>query len=251
MVVRLQKFLADAGVASRRASETIISEGRVSVNGEVVRELGSKVDPSQDRVSVDGRPIKDKRKLYVALNKPRGYISSRSDPEGRRLVGELLPKEWANLYPVGRLDYNSEGLIFLTNDGELALRLTHPRYGVPKKYRVTVEGRVEPAKLEQMTRGVFHQGEKLKANRFWLVSSSNRRTVFDLELTEGKNREVRRLCESQHLSVERLERTQIGRIKLGQLPSGKWRVLSEPEIRSLKDAAKPSVASPARRGARR
>jgi 23S rRNA pseudouridine2605 synthase len=233
MPVRLQKFLADAGIASRRASEQIITSGRVTVNGEVVRELGSKVDPARDSVEVDGRGVREKRKLYIALHKPRGFLCSRADPDHRPVIGSLLPKEWAGLYTVGRLDFNSEGLIFLTNDGEFSLRLTHPRYGVRKKYLVTVEGRVEPEILQRMTRGIYEGGEKLKAERAWLLSSGKKQSVVELELAEGKNREVRRLFESQRLNVARLQRIQIGRIKLGELPSGKWRVLASAEIRSL------------------
>jgi len=130
--VRLQKFLADAGVASRRAGEQFILEGRVEVNGQVVRLLGVKVDPVHDKVRVDGKPVQSKRKLYIALNKPKGCVCSRKDEFERPTIYELLPKEWNNLYSVGRLDYDTEGLIFLTNDGQFALRLTHPRYGVRK-----------------------------------------------------------------------------------------------------------------------
>src|SRR5829696_3344689 len=132
-MVRLQKFLAEAGVASRRASERVIYEGRVSVNGQTVTELGTKIDPARDKVSVDGRALKPKRKLYIALNKPPGYICTRRDPESRKIITELIPAEWSNLVPVGRLDCASEGLIFLTNDGDFCLKLTHPRYGVRKK----------------------------------------------------------------------------------------------------------------------
>ena len=231
--VRLQKFLSEAGVASRRASEKIILDGRVAVNGRTVQELGSRVDALHDRVTVDGAPLRLKRKHYVALNKPPGYVCSQRDELKRRTVGSLLPKEWSNLYPVGRLDFDSEGLIFLTNDGEFSLRLTHPRYGVRKKYLATVSGRAEPEMLGRITRGVFHAGEKLKAERARLVSANNSRSVVELELAEGKNREVRRLFESQGLEVTRLLRTQIGRIKLGELPGGKWRTLTESEIKSL------------------
>ena len=231
--VRLQKFLAEAGVASRRASEQIILAGRVSVNGQTVSELGSKVDPDHDKVAVDGTPLRTKRKLYVALNKPRGYLCSRQDELKRRKVGDLLPREWSGLYPVGRLDLDSEGLLFLTNDGQFSLQLTHPRYGVRKKYLVTVEGRVAPATLGEFTRGVTHEGENLKAVGARLLSASNSHSLVELELAEGKNREVRRLFESQGLIVRRLQRTQIGKIKLGELPSGKWRTLTEPEIKSL------------------
>jgi pseudouridine synthase len=231
--VRLQKFLAEAGVASRRASEQIILAGRVSVNGQTLRELGSKVDPEADQVAVDGTPLRVKRKLYVALNKPRGYVCSREDDLKRRTIGQLLPREWSNLYSVGRLDFDSEGLLFLTNDGQFSLHLTHPRYGVRKKYLATVEGRVAPEALSQFTRGVTHEGEKLKVESARLRSVSNSQSLVELELAEGKNREVRRLFESQGLTVRRLQRTQIGKIKLGELPSGKWRTLTEPEIKSL------------------
>jgi 23S rRNA pseudouridine2605 synthase len=232
-MVRLQKFLADAGVASRRAGEQIILAGRVEVNGEVVRTLGTKIEPAHDRVSVDGTVVKPKRRLYVALNKPRGYICSRRDPVKRRAIGDLLPKEWSNLYPVGRLDYDTEGLIFLTNDGEFCLRLTHPRYGVLKKYLATVDGRVEPKVLGQLTRGVVHEGETLKAEKTRLLNANNSHSVVEVELAEGKYREVRRMFEAQGLAVSHLRRTQIGRIKLGDLPVGKWRTLTETEIKTL------------------
>jgi len=230
---RLQKFLAEAGVASRRAGEQLILEGRVTVNGEIVRQLGTKVDPLHDRVTLDGKPLRIKRKLYVALNKPLRCVCSRKDEFNRPSIYDLLPKEWSNLYSVGRLDYDTEGLIFLTNDGEFALRLTHPRYEVRKKYVVTVEGRVQPEVLSRITRGVFHEGEKLKAEKARLVSSSLSRSVVELELMEGKNREVRRLFESQNFAVKRLQRVQIGKIRLGELRPGKWRTLTEPEIKSL------------------
>src|SRR5262245_29018918 len=232
-MIRLQKFLAEAGVASRRASEDIILAGGVAVNGQVVRMLGTKVDPARDRVTVDGTLVKTKRKLYVALNKPRGYLCSRRDPAHRRAVADLLPKEWTSLYPVGRLDYDSEGLPFLTNDGDFCLRLTHPRYGVRKKYLATVEGRVTPQTLTQMMRGVVQEEEKLRAERTRLLSANHSHSVVEVELSEGKYREVRRLFESQGLKVTQLRRIQIGRIKLGDLPVGKWRTLTGPEIRTL------------------
>ena len=232
-MVRLQKFLADAGVASRRASEQFILEGRVTVNGQPVRLLGSKVDPDHDKVVVDGKPIRIQKKLYLALNKPKGCVCSRKDELQRKTVYELLPKEWTSVYSVGRLDFASEGLLFLTNDGEFALRLTHPRYGVRKRYVVTVEGRVDAAMLERFTRGVFHEGERLKAERAWLVSEGKVQSVVELELAEGKNREVRRLFETQGLTVRRLVRMQIGKIKLGELKPGRWRTLTPPEIKTL------------------
>jgi 23S rRNA pseudouridine2605 synthase len=230
---RLQKFLAEAGVASRRAAEQIIVAGRVGVNGNTVTTLGTKVDPLHDHVTLDGRPVRVKRKIYLALNKPRGLVCSHKDELGRPTIYDLLPREWIHLHSVGRLDFNSEGLLFLTNDGAFSLRLTHPRYGVHKKYLATVEGRVEPEILRRFTQGVEYEGERFKAEKARLVTSSQSKTVVELDLAEGKYREVRRLFESQGKSVKRLQRIQIGKIKLGELGPGKWRTLTEPEIKSL------------------
>jgi 23S rRNA pseudouridine2605 synthase len=232
-VIRLQKFLADAGVASRRAAEQFILDGRVSVNGEIVRLLGTKVDPVHGEISVDGKIIRAKRKLYIALNKPPGCVCSHKDELNRPTIYQLLPKEWQIVSSVGRLDFNSEGLIFLTNDGQFALRLTHPRYGVRKKYVATVEGKVERRMLEKFMRGIFHGGEKLKAERAALISATKSQSIVELVLGEGKNREVRRLFESQNFVVKRLQRVQIGKIKLGELKLGRWRTLTETEIKTL------------------
>ncbi len=232
-MVRLQKFLADAGVASRRASEEFIRAGRVAVNEAKITELGAKVDPAHDRVTVDGKPVRARRKIYIALHKPKGVVCSRSDEFERPTIYDLLPKEWGHLHSVGRLDFNSEGLIFLTNDGEFSLRLTHPRYGIRKIYIATIEGRVEPDMLSRFTNGLWYEGEKFKAEKARLLSASNAQSLVELELAEGKYREVRRLFESQGRTVKRLQRMQIGKIKLGELRPGKWRTLTEPEIKSL------------------
>lgn len=232
-MVRLQKFLADAGIASRRASEQIILEGRVMVNGKTVTELGSKIDPDSDRITLDGQPVKVKRKIYLAVNKPPKLICSKADPEKRNSVHDLLPREWAHLQSVGRLDYLSEGLIFYTNDGEFALRLTHPRYGIRKKYLVTVKGEVTPDHIRTFLKGVYDEDEVLRAEQGRILKNSHSYSLVELVLKEGKNREVRRMFESQSLEVERLQRVQIGPIKLGQLPKGKWRTLTAPEIKSL------------------
>jgi 23S rRNA pseudouridine2605 synthase len=232
-VVRLQKFLADAGVASRRVGEQVILEGRVAVNGHVVRLLGTKVNPDHDHVAVDGKIVRTKKLIYVALNKPAGCVCSRKDELNRPTIYALLPREWETVQSVGRLDYNSEGLIFLTNDGQFALRLTHPRYGVRKKYLAHVEGEVTPAMLALFKRGIFHEGERLKALAARIVSGTRHKSVVELELGEGKNREVRRLFESQAVTVKKLQRTQIGKIKLGELKPGKWRTLNAVEINTL------------------
>ncbi len=232
-MVRLQKFLSEAGVASRRAAERIILDGRVSLNGGVVRELGTKVRPESDKVAVDGKPVKPKAKLYVALHKPRGVLCTRQDELGRPVIGDLLPREWTSLYSVGRLDRESEGLIFLTNDGEFSLRMTHPRYGVRKRYVVGLTGAVPENMARRLTVGVEHEGETLRADRAWVHTSTKSRSVVEVELTEGKNREVRRMFEVLGLEVERLQRVQIGPVKLGDLRRGKWRTLNAGEIRSL------------------
>lgn len=232
-MVRLQKFLAEAGVASRRACEAIILAGRVSVNGKVAQELGSKVDPAKDQVMLDGKLVRPKRKLYVALHKPVGCVCSRQDERGRHTIYELLPPDWSNVQSVGRLDYDTEGLLLLTNDGELSLRLTHPRYGVKKLYEVTVEGRVNEDQLAALTRGIRDEGELLRAQRVRITSATKSRSVIELELTEGKNREVRRMCAAMGLTVERLVRTQVGKIKLGELRLGRWRTLTDTEIKTL------------------
>jgi 23S rRNA pseudouridine2605 synthase len=231
--VRLQKFLADAGIASRRACEQIILEGRVAVNGQPAKLLGTKVDPDHDQMTVDGKPVRTQRKLYLVLHKPKGCVCSRKDEHDRPTVYDLLPKEWAGVYSVGRLDYGSEGLLFLTNDGEFALRLTHPRYGVRKRYVATVEGKVTEEMLRKFTSGIDVDGERLKAERGWLVTATKAQSVVELELAEGKNREVRRLFESQGLVVRRLMRTQIGNTKLGELKPGRWRALTPGEIKTL------------------
>jgi len=205
----------------------------VAVNGETVRLLGSKVDPDHDRVTVDGNPVRAKKLLYIALNKPPGCVCSRKDELDRPTIYGLLPREWDTVQSVGRLDYHSEGLIFLTNDGQFALRLTHPRYGVRKKYLVNVEGEVTHAMLDLFKKGIFHEGEKLRALGGRIMSASRAKSIVELELGEGKNREVRRLFESQALTVKKLQRTQIGKIRLGELKPGKWRTLNAVEIKTL------------------
>lgn len=231
--MRLQKFLAESGVASRRASEAIILEGRVSINGRVVRTLGTKIEPGHDRIELDGQPLKTRRKIYIAVNKPPGFLCTRKDPLNRNTVFDLLPPEWAHLVSVGRLDRDSEGLLFLTNDGDFVLHLTHPRYGVRKIYQAAVEGKVHPPMLKRFTQGIEDDGEILKAEKARIISATNSKSVVELELAEGRNREVRRLFASQELNVIKLQRIQIGRIKLGELPVGKWRTLTDTEIKSL------------------
>lgn len=243
MQVRLQKLLADSGIASRRASEQIIAAGRVTVDGRVVTELGKKFEGGKAHIEVDGVEVKQKKKIYLALNKPRKVLCSRGDTLSRRTVSDLLPKEWSHLFTVGRLDLESEGLLFLTNDGEFSLKLTHPRFKVRKKYLATVDGCPDSGMLARMRKGIVHDGVKLKADRVRMLKSNRSHSLIELELTEGKNREVRRLFESQGLNVSRLQRVQIGLIKLGELPDGKWRTLNPAEINSLLHGAEKKGSS--------
>jgi len=231
--IRLQKYLSEAGVASRRAGEALIRAGRVEVNGQVVRTLGTKVSPATDEVAIEGVPIQPKRKLYLAVHKPRGHVCTQRDDKGRPILGDLLPEEWRHCYPVGRLDRESEGLIFVTNDGEFALRMTHPRHEVRKVYVADIKGRVPELVLGKLTRGVTHRGERLEAKSARLLSSNNTRSEVELELAEGKNREVRRLFTALGLKVTRLVRVRIGPIWLGELRAGKWRTLTDTEIKTL------------------
>ena len=231
-MVRLQKFLAQAGIASRRASEVIIREGRVEVNGHTVTRQGIQIDPVADVVSVDGQMIQPIRHHYVAVHKPRGVLCTQKDERQRTILGDLLPADW-DLKPVGRLDRDSEGLIFATNDGEFALRITHPRYGVTKVYQVEVEDKVPNRTLRLFTQGVEHRGQILRAQKATLLSANRWRSVVELELAEGKNREIRRMFATQEITIIRLVRMQIGNVKLGELPIGKWRTLTETETETL------------------
>ncbi len=236
-LVRLQKFLSEAGVASRRAAERLISQGHVAVDGKVIQVLGAKIEPEAVEVTVDGKVVRARKKLYVALHKPRDFLCTRSDPEERRTVFDLLPREWSNLFPVGRLDRESEGLLFLTNDGDFALRLTHPRYGVRKKYLAVVEGRIAEVQLRRFTEGVLDDGEMLKAEKAHLIAANNSHSTVELELAQGRNREVRRLFAALGHEVNSLRRTQIGPIRIGEMPVGRWRILTPTEIKSLLPAS--------------
>ena len=231
-MVRLQKFLAQAGIASRRASEAVIREGRVEVNGQTVTRQGIQIDPVADVVSVDGQMIQPLRHRYVAVHKPRGVLCTRKDEKQRTILGDLLPSDW-DLKPVGRLDRDSEGLIFATNDGDFALRITHPRYEVTKVYQVEAEGRVPHRTLRLLTQGVKHGGQMLRAQKAALLEANRSRSVVELVLTEGKNREIRRMFATQEIKIIRLIRMQIGSVKLGELPTGKWRTLTKTEIETL------------------
>jgi 23S rRNA pseudouridine2605 synthase len=239
--IRLQKILSAAGVASRRASEQLLIEGRVSVNGEVVRELGSKADPAKDDIRVDGRRIRTEiRHRYVALYKPRGYVTTRSDPQGRPTVIDLLGRDVGYIYPVGRLDYDSEGLLLLTTDGELAERLTHPRHEVERVYEAIVAGIPDEGAIEKLRRGIFIDGRRTapaEVRRGATVKAGGSTTKLTISLREGRNRQVRKMCVAVGHPVRALTRVRMGSITLGRLRPGEWRDLTAAEIRALKGGA--------------
>lgn len=236
MQERLQKLMSRAGLGSRRANEAIIRAGRVTVNGRVAT-LGDKADPEDDRVEVDGELLAFEPRLYIMLNKPHGVISSTEDDldEDRPTVRDLVDVE-GHIYPVGRLDKTSEGLILLTNDGKLAHRLTHPRFEHEKIYEVTVQGIPSEEVLAQWRRGMMLRGKRTLPAGVEVLSSDAHSTRLRVTMREGRKRQIRRVADRLGHPVQRLVRVQIGPLEIGTLPSGKWRRLTEQEIRALKDA---------------
>ena len=229
---RLQKVMAAAGVASRRASEELIAEGRVTVNGEVA-ELGCKVDPVHDEVAVDGERINiDPARVYVMLNKPRGVVTTADDPEGRPAVVELINLPQL-LFPVGRLDMDTEGLLLLTNDGELAHALMHPSYEVERTYVALVPGPVRRKVLARLREGVELEDGVARPRRVRVLEEERGKALLEIVMTEGRKREVRRMLGHVGLTVERLARVAYGGVELGDLRQGKWRFLSQAEIGRL------------------
>jgi pseudouridine synthase len=256
-VERLQKILSRAGVASRRASEQLIVEGRVTVNGVTVRELGSKADPERDDVRVDGRRVRAApARRYILLNKPRGYVTTRVDPQKRPTVLDLVASQ-DYLYPVGRLDFDSEGLLILTNDGDLAARLMHPRHGVMRVYEARVLGVPDDRAIQRLSRGIVLDGRRTAPAEVRLLSRPHSRrggphppaqedralerrlsgrvtSVLEIGLREGRNRQVRRMCEAIGHPVEHLKRVAIGPIRDAKLKPGRWRELTAAELTVLK-----------------
>jgi 23S rRNA pseudouridine2605 synthase len=231
--VRLQKHLADCGVASRRKSEELIEMGKVKVNGHVAT-IGTKVDPKRDKITVRGKTIiANTTKMYIMLHKPRGFVTTMSDEKGRKCVTDLVKDAPVRLFPVGRLDMNSEGLLIMTNDGEFANKLTHPSYHVNKTYRVTVKGDVVDEKIIELKEGIMLDGEMTLPCDCFVAERKPDRTVLIFIIQEGRNRQIRRMCEAVKLEVLRLKRTEIAGVKLGMLPRGSWRNLNEREMRRL------------------
>lgn len=234
--VRLQKVLAAAGIASRRAAEGLIDEGRVEVNGQIVMEQGRRVDPERDTIRVDGSRIPPPRRhLYLVVNKPRGVVSTMEDPEGRPTLADVFPHK-ERLFHVGRLDTDTEGLIILTNHGEFAHRLAHPSYEVSKTYLAEVEGVLDNHALKRLEKGVTLDDGPVRADKVKLVSRAADRSLLEITLHEGRNRIVRRMMDAVGHPVRRLSRIQIGPIRLGQLKVGESRELTRKELGSLLDA---------------
>ncbi|HEX2924109.1 MAG TPA: pseudouridine synthase [Chloroflexota bacterium] len=231
---RLHKVLAHAGLESRRAAEEMIAAGRVSVNGKVITTLGTKVDAERDVITVDNKPIPRRvKKIYLMLNKPPGYITTVNDPEHRPTVMELVPHS-SRIYPVGRLDANSEGLILMTNDGEFANLLAHPRYSYEKEYHVAVPGTVSEEDLRALREGVEIEGGRTSPAQVRVLSSDGKVTWLSMTIHEGRNRQIRRMLHALGYRVERLVRMRVGPLWLGSLPRGSYRYLTPAEIRSLK-----------------
>src|SRR5438445_5111413 len=234
---RLNKFLAHAGVASRRQCDALIAAGRVAVDGDVVRELGTQIDPASQQVTVGHQPIHAERQVYWLVNKPRGVLCTNYDPAGRPLAIQFVPQVSQRVYTVGRLDEDSEGLLLLTNDGELANRLMHPRFGIDKTYLVQVAGDPAPEDLKKLLKGVWLSEGRVRAKRIKREKKQGASTWLRIVLNEGKNREIRRMLARQGHKVLRLRRIAIGPVQLGGLPTGQARRLTRPELGALRQAA--------------
>ncbi|MGE4441701.1 MAG: pseudouridine synthase [Desulfomicrobium sp.] len=239
--VRLNKYLAEAGLASRRGADALIQSGRVRVNGLVQREPGIRIIPGQDTVLFDGAPVSNGQDgpVYVMLHKPVHTVTTASDPQGRKTVLDLLPDDLRakRLFPVGRLDYMSEGLLLLTNDGEVTLRLTHPSYEHPKKYVVLVREAVPEKSLGVMRQGMrLREGERLAPVQVEATLDAGGATLLRMTLRQGVNRQIRRMCRDLGLTILRLRRVELGPLRLGGLASGQWRALTDSEITNLKSS---------------
>lgn len=250
MVVRLQKFLADCGVASRRGAEALILKGRVRVNGEVVRKMGVCVDEETDIVEFDGERVRPKGKMiYIMLNKPEGFITTVSDDKGRDTVMSLVSEIPARIYPVGRLDYDTEGLLLMTNDGDLTYKITHPKNNIEKTYVAEVTGNIGMNTITALRNGVVLDGIRTSPAKVEVIGATRLGTKIQITIHEGRNRQVRRMFEAVGCIVKKLKRIEEAGLKLGHLPLGKWRRLSESEVNMLKKigTGKKSSAEASRR----
>ena len=247
---RLQKFIARCGIASRREAENIILSGRVKVNKKIVTELGAKVDEDNDKVFLDGELIRpEKELLYIMLNKPKGYVTTVKDEFDRKTVLDLLKDLDVRLYPVGRLDYDSEGLLLLTNDGDFAYKMTHPTQHIQKKYHVIVEGIADVGHVMKLRSGVEIDGYLTKPAKVEIADTKERTSQLNITISEGKNRQIRRMCEAVGLPVIKLTRVSVGNVILGNLPKGKWRHLTDAEVKILNGGE--NIADNKKRGNKR
>ncbi|MBP3706101.1 MAG: rRNA pseudouridine synthase [Clostridia bacterium] len=236
--IRLQKHLSECGIASRRKAEELIEQGKVKVNGRIAV-LGDKIDPKRDKVTVRGKTvIPVNKKVYIMLHKPRGFVTTMKDERDRKCVSDLVRDVGVKVFPVGRLDRNSEGLLIMTNDGELANILTHPSSHVNKTYRVTVGGAVDDEQLKRLCSGIELDGTMTLPCDVFVMERKLDRTVLGFIIHEGRNRQIRRMCEAVKLEVIRLKRTEIAGVKLGMLPQGSWRHLNEREMQRLENISK-------------
>jgi len=234
-LVRLQKYMADCGIASRRKSEEMIADGMVKVNGRIAV-IGDKVNPVSDKIVVKGRKLNaaaKQKRWYIMINKPRGYVTTMNDEMGRKCVAELVKDIPARVYPVGRLDRDSEGLLLMTNDGDFANKVTHPSKHVYKVYRVTVRPGINEEQLIKMSSGMVIDGRKTASAEVHVLQREEGRCVLEIILREGRNRQIRKMCEQLGLEVPRLKRIAIGQVKLGGLKSGSWRELTKEEVHRL------------------
>ncbi|MDB4477129.1 rRNA pseudouridine synthase, partial [Rhodopirellula sp.] len=244
---RLQRFLASAGFGSRRQCEELIEAGRVDVDGQIVTKLGSTVDGSTQKVRVDGVLLKKQKSVYYAVNKPIGVVTTNRDPQGRPRVVDLVPPD-ERVFPVGRLDLSSEGLILLTNDGELAQRLTHPKFGVRKVYRVVVAGKVETETMREMRKGIYIAEGFVQVEGAKLLKSRSRSTEMEIVLREGKNREIRRILARLGHKVQSLRRIAVGPLRLGDVPPGAYRLVTSQEVEKLWTATETAAEETTTRG---
>ncbi len=234
MQERLQKILASAGLASRRAAETMITEGRVTVNGKVVTELGTKADPDSDKITLDGKPVSvSKKRVYLVLNKPAGYVTTLSDPSGRPVVTELIKDIKERVFPVGRLDFNTEGLLLLTNDGEWANKLAHPSHEVEKEYLVKIRGDLSGDKIALLSEGIKLDDGMTAPAKVGIIRVLEKNVWFTIVIHEGRFRQVRRMCEALGLPLVKLKRIRYGNILLDDLKPGEYRVLAPSDAKLL------------------
>jgi len=233
MVQRIQKILAAAGYGSRRACEELVEDGYVEIDGRIVSELPILVDPAKSKITVNGKPVRAEKYVYFLLNKPKGYYCTNADPEGRRRAVDLMTGVRERVFPVGRLDADSMGLLIMTNDGELSQKLTHPKYGAPKTYRVEVKGKPTNEQLASLRKGIWMAEGKTRPAEVETIHSSREKTVLEITLREGRNREIRRMLAKSGHNVKRLTRIKIGRLSVKKVPLGGYRALTASEVEYL------------------